>query len=230
MTIRLDRTHLTIGRASEYFSANELEKQTGQPRSRFAAMALKELCDNALDAAETVGVAPEITIDAAIDGRDLRLSVSDNGPGLPSEILTRILDFDTRTSDKLAYRAPTRGLQGNALKTIIGLPMALGGEAPLVIESGGRRHEIRARVDPLGQAVIEHEISARPTPTGTTLALAIPWQNQRFDAVQWARSFALLNPHTSVSVKSRGFENESNHTLNRSIRVRRKSPIFTDHW
>ena len=66
MSIRLDRVRLTIGRASEYFSANELEKQTGQPRAHFAAMALKELVDNALDAAETAGVQPEIAIEAML--------------------------------------------------------------------------------------------------------------------------------------------------------------------
>src|SRR5688572_5512955 len=84
---RLDRTHVTIGRAAEYFSANELEKQTGQPRTRFAAMALKELVDNALDATETAGVAPEIAIEVAGVGPDLRLSVADNGPGLPADVL-----------------------------------------------------------------------------------------------------------------------------------------------
>ena len=36
------RALFTIGRAAEYFRPEELEKQTGQPRSRFAAMALKE--------------------------------------------------------------------------------------------------------------------------------------------------------------------------------------------
>src|SRR5262245_32040501 len=114
---RLDRAHLTVGRAHEYFDANELEKQTGQPRSRFAGMAIKESVDNALDVCETAGVGPEITIEAAQRGGELALTVTDNGPGLAPEIVHRILDFDTRTSDKLAYRAPTRGLQGNALKT-----------------------------------------------------------------------------------------------------------------
>jgi DNA topoisomerase VI subunit B len=182
-------------------------------------MALKELVDNALDAAETAGVQPEIAIEASTDGLDLRLSVSDNGPGLPAGVLTRILDFDTRTSDKLAYRAPTRGLQGNALKTIIGLPMALGGDAPLVIDSGGRRHEIRARVNPVGEAVVEHESCVRPTPTGTTLSLQIPVDDQELDAVWWARSFALLNPHASISVKTHGFGGDDVHQIGDPVLV-----------
>ena len=48
---QLERTTFEISRAAEYFDAKELEAQTGQPRDRFAAAVLKELTDNALDAA-----------------------------------------------------------------------------------------------------------------------------------------------------------------------------------
>ncbi len=47
----LIRTHHTIGRAAEYFTARELEAQTGQWRTKFAAVVLKELVDNALHVA-----------------------------------------------------------------------------------------------------------------------------------------------------------------------------------
>jgi DNA topoisomerase VI subunit B len=205
MTIRLDRVHHTIGRAAEYFSASELEKQTGQPRQAFGTMGLKELVDNALDATETAGVSPEIAIAVSRDDDELCLSVADNGAGLPADVIERILDFETRTSDKLAYRAPTRGLQGNALKTLIGLPTALGGEAPLIIESGGRRHEIRPRINPAGAVEIDHARHDQPTPIGTTVTLTLPAAGQLIDPHRWARAFALLNPHAGISVKSRGF-------------------------
>ena len=126
MSAVLERTLFSVSRAAEYFAAAELQAQTGQPAHRFAAVALKELVDNALDAAEAAGVAPEIAIDVARLGGDLRLAVGDNGPGLAPETVRRVLDFATRTSDKAAYRAPTRGLQGNALKTVLGIPVALG--------------------------------------------------------------------------------------------------------
>src|SRR5687768_14170700 len=106
--VTLHRPMFTRGRAAEYFDADELEAQTGRPRREFAAVCLKELVDNALDAAETAGVAPEVGI-LAIVGRDcVGLTVADNGPGLAPETVARILDFDTRTSDKAAYRSPTR--------------------------------------------------------------------------------------------------------------------------
>jgi hypothetical protein len=116
------RETFSVSRASEYFDARELQAQTGQPRHRFAAVALKELVDNALDAAETAGVAPEIEIAVQHRAESLVISVRDNGSGIAPETVARILDFGTRTSDKAAYRSPTRGAQGNALKTVIEIP------------------------------------------------------------------------------------------------------------
>jgi hypothetical protein len=202
MVSRLDRTHFSINRAAEYFSVKELAAQTGQPTNSFAAVALKELVDNALDAAEAAERSPEI--EATVAGDDLRLVVSDNGLGLASETLGRILDFSTRTSDKAAYRAPTRGLQGNALKTIIGLPTALGTDAPIVIEAGGVRHEVRAWVDPAGEVHVDHGVIERPTPSGTRVALTLPARGQELDPTRWARGFALLNPHASVRIRDSG--------------------------
>jgi len=58
----LSRITAELPRGSEYLSASELEVETGRPEWEFAAVVLKELIDNALDAAEAAGVAPEITV------------------------------------------------------------------------------------------------------------------------------------------------------------------------
>ena len=73
----------------------------------------------------------------------IRLSVSDNGPGMPHEVVRKVLDYNIRVSDKAAYRSPTRGAQGNALKTVIGIPYALGSREPLVVEAQGVSHRIQ---------------------------------------------------------------------------------------
>jgi len=117
-----NRTHFEIHQSAKYFDARELQAQTGQPASAFGEVVLKELIDNALDACESAGVNPVIHIGyAAVDDR-LRLAVSDNGNGISESVIKSILNFDTRTSDKAAYKSPTRGAQGNAFKTIIGIP------------------------------------------------------------------------------------------------------------
>ena len=196
----LIRTHHTIGRAAEYFTARELQAQTGQRRTMFSAVVLKELVDNALDAAESTGVAPEISISIDRRGGDLEIAVRDNGPGLPAAVVTKTLDFDVRTSDKRAYRSPTRGAQGNALKTIIGVPTALGSSAPIVIEACNVRHTIQPRIDTAGNVDPGHTTEAIPVTTGTRIAVTLPTIDQELDAVSWARAFALANPHATVKI------------------------------
>ena len=140
--MKLERTTFETSRAAEYFDARKLSTLTGVQASEFASVCLKELVDNALDACETVGVAPEIDVDVTdLDGV-IGLTVSDNGPGIPPELVERVLDYSVFVSDKAAYRSPTRGAQGNALKTIIGIPYSLGSHEPVIIEARGVRHVI----------------------------------------------------------------------------------------
>ena len=42
----------------------------------------------------------------------------DNGPGIAGDVVDDILDFTVRVSSREAYVGPTRGAQGNALKTL----------------------------------------------------------------------------------------------------------------
>jgi DNA topoisomerase VI subunit B len=141
---RLERTTFHTSRAAEYFYARELEAQTGQSQSRFRMVALKELVDNALDSAEGDGRTPEVAVDVELDG-SYHLTVKDNGAGVEPHVVEKTLDFNTRTSDKALYRTPTRGQQGNALKTIVAMPFAMGDDDPEVVVQGrGVRHRIRA--------------------------------------------------------------------------------------
>src|SRR6516165_999642 len=100
MAVALQRTVFESSRAAEYFTLAELEAQTGQPAERFAAVVLKELVDNGLDAAEAERRAPEVRISLLRRGGLLRLVVRDNGGGIPPDTVRRILNFKTRTSDK----------------------------------------------------------------------------------------------------------------------------------
>jgi hypothetical protein len=207
----LARTVFEIGRASEYFDPGELAAQTGRPVNEFAAVMLKELVDNGLDAAETAGRAPAIAIAVTRDEDTLCLVVADNGPGLAPETLARILDFGTRTSDKSRYRSPTRGAQGNALKTVIGIPTALGSAAPVVVEACGLRHTIRPKLDAAGNVDVGHTVEDVPTGSGTRVIVTLPARGQRFVPQNWARAFALCNPHASVRIETRGGGIEHGH-------------------
>ena len=137
----LERQIFTTSRELEYFTESELTTQTGYPKEQWwPGVVVKELLDNSLDACEQAGVAPVISVDF----RGQSVVVSDNGPGIASEVVHKILDFSTRTSDKQAYVSPTRGAQGNALKTLLAIPYILtGGETGTIqIKSQGVRHTI----------------------------------------------------------------------------------------
>ena len=214
----LERSIFETPRAAEYFTARDLQAQTGQPRRHFAAVVLKELLDNALDACETAGAPPALAITVRdVDGQ-LTISVGDTGPGLPPATVQRILNFATRTSDKSAYRSPTRGAQGNALKTILGIPHALAGPAcaPVLIEARGVRHTIRCWVDPAGEVRTQHEQDATSPSPGTTVTVTLPAGGQDLgrssEAVWWARAVALLNPHATVRIQLLAGETDHGHT------------------
>jgi DNA topoisomerase VI subunit B len=173
-TAVLTRTTFETSRDSEYFNLRDLQAQTGQPIEMFVAVAFKELVDNALDACETAGIGPRLEIAIRETGERLVIGVDDNGTGIPPETVRRIVNFQTRTSDKAVYRSPTRGAQGNALKTVLGMPCAFGIREPVVIEARGIRHQILAWVDPAGELRIDHRETPTAPTAGTRMLVTLP--------------------------------------------------------
>jgi DNA topoisomerase VI subunit B len=98
---------LRTSRLLDFASEKELVAQTGHKRAEWPLVILKELFDNGLDACEEAGVAPVISV--VVDGDGIMLT--DNGPGLPADVVPHILDFTVRVSSREAYVSPTRGAQ-----------------------------------------------------------------------------------------------------------------------
>jgi cation transport regulator ChaB len=216
--VELDRVTFEESRSKEYFDLKELQTMTGQPAIRFGASCIKEGMDNALDAAEMTGVeVPEVFLHVRASGKDLHISIRDNGIGMDEEKVKKTINFATRTSDKALYRAATRGMQGNALKTIYGIPYSLGCRKPIVIESKGKRHFLRPKIDLAGEASINMEsmeVSERP---GTRILLAIPRERCPYlDPHHWARAFSLFNAHAVVKIRID--VEESTHADSRHLR------------
>jgi len=110
------RETLTRTRESEYFTRDGLRTLTGLDENKWALALLKELIDNALDSIDECG---DKRIDVIFDRTTL--AIFDSGPGTSKDTLDMIHDFDVYVSSKRDFRTPTRGMQGNALKTIIGI-------------------------------------------------------------------------------------------------------------
>jgi hypothetical protein len=145
---------------AQYFELSTLAKMAGRPATDFHRVLVKELVDNSLDAAEAAGIAPEIRVQIIGGEGYFAAHVPDNGLGVTSETLDKLLDYSTFTSDKALYRTPTRGQQGNATKVLFAVPFATGYErqSPEVV-SLGFKHTIHAGLDDAGHPSVGRERS-----------------------------------------------------------------------
>jgi hypothetical protein len=173
---KLKRVPFTVSRLMEFCTKRELVNQTGHDFTEWPLVVLKELIDNSVDACEEAGIAPIITVQ--VDGD--RIAITDNGPGIPASVIDGVLDYSIRVSSREAYVSPTRGAQGNALKTIMPMGYVLderGEEASSVtlIEAHGVLHRVKFAVDHIRQEpkISRIERASRVT-VGTKVTVMLP--------------------------------------------------------
>ena len=205
---RLTRETFKTSRLLDFCSERELVKQIGHSTDAWPLVVLKELTDNALDAAEEAGTAPDIRIKVSNN----EIIVTDNGPGVPAETVAGILDFSVRVSSREAYVSPTRGAQGNALKTLVAMAFALDGtKGETRIESLGVAHRISFKVDQVRQEPkIDHIRERSSVKKGTKITVRWPvcacskLDEAKSHFLQMAEDFGWLNPHLSLTVTWQG--------------------------
>jgi DNA topoisomerase VI subunit B len=200
------RKAFTTSRLAEFATEAELTKQIGHASGDWLSVVVKELVDNAIDEAEERGGPPVVRI--TVDPEAKTLTVEDEGAGLKSEVIDRLLDFSSKTSSRAAYVSPTRGQQGNALQTILAMPFALDPADPgeVIIESCGQRREIGLTRDPLsGEPRVRQETKPWPSRlVGTRVTVRWPSLPPAFGALYIAASYNWFNPHLAISLKVRG--------------------------
>jgi DNA topoisomerase VI subunit B len=233
MTATLQRTMLRTSRLLDFASEKELVAQTGHQRDLWPLVIVKELVDNALDACEEAGIAPAIEITVDDDG----LTVEDNGPGIPADVVKHILDFHIRVSSREAYVSPTRGAQGNALKTIVAMPFVLDGNlGRVIIEAKGLRHSIEMKVDRIRQdPVIGHETESSDRKSGNLVKVIWPFsprsnqccEEDRF--LQFADDYTWLNPHLTLTTNWYGKRHEIPATSPQWTKWKPSDPT-SPHW
>ena len=173
-----------------------------------AARIFKELGDNGVDSCEEAGIAPSIAVTVDKTG----IKMADNGPGIPAETVEHILDFTVRVSSREAYVSPTRGAQGNALKTIVAMPFVLDGErGEIEIEARGVRHRIVMSVDRIRQEpVIRHERAEFAVRVGTVVR--VPWPDLSKAEIAEDEEEDEDLPRSIVDAKSRFLQIASDYT------------------
>jgi hypothetical protein len=200
------REVFTTSRLAEFCTQRELEKQTGHSAKDWPVYIVKELIDNALDAAEEAGLAPRIEIEISSDS----FTVKDNGPGITADTVERLLDLSSRTSARARYVSPTRGAQGQALSTILVMPYALAPESgsAVIIESHGLTHRIAVRINKLtGEPQLTHEATDGSVKSGTRIS--VEWSDSAStlrestdrEFLPLALAYVLANPHVALSLQ-----------------------------
>jgi hypothetical protein len=206
---KLTRVAFKISRLMEFCSERELQNQTGHSVLDWPLVVGKEAMDNALDACEEAEVAPDITI--TVDSGTI--IVQDNAGGIDTKTIESILDYTIRVSSREAYVSPTRGAQGNALKTILAMGYVLdrkiGDNADpagiTIIETRGIKHQIEFGVDHINnEPKIIHTKTESPVKVGTKLT--INWPKDDWLGLEYAEdrfkglieAYTWLNPHLTL--------------------------------
>jgi DNA topoisomerase VI subunit B len=204
----MNREVFTISRQLEFFSQTELTAQIGYQPDQWAIALLKELIDNALDACEMAsGKPPVIGVEVEQD----YFAVADNGPGLPESVLEASLDYSVRVSDKQNYVSPSRGQQGNALKTLWAAPLVLDGEKGSVsVITAAYGYRVDLTIDRIAQLPC-HELVPIPDrqEEGTLFKIHSPKMSRQLEGSLSHRlmvGFALFNPHAHFLVNGESFQ------------------------
>jgi DNA topoisomerase VI subunit B len=237
---KLTRVAFRVSRLMEFCTLRELQNQTGHSYDEWPLVVLKELMDNALDACEEAEVAAVISITVGPGS----ITIQDNAGGIEAETVESILDYSIRVSSREAYVSPTRGAQGNALKTILAMGYVLDRERDdsinadavgvTTIETRGVEHRIEFGVDHVSnQPKITHTTTPSPVTVGTKINVGWPTREDRLPEQsfkQLAESYVWFNPHLSLRGVWYGCEFVNVTATNRDWEKWRPRNPTSPHW
>jgi DNA topoisomerase VI subunit B len=204
-------TLLSRSRVSDTFEESELVTQTGQDKHEWGRYVAKELLDNALDYVDNVDN-PSIRVELEEYDELSRILVRDNGVGISEEAIPRIFqDVDEYVGSKQNHCRPSRGNQGNALMTILGISYNC--DRPLRVATQGTEYKITV-TDNARDGTYDVDINDAGTleVEGTLIEVNFGDMSMgytKFSRVEGTvRKFMALNPHVDFTVEINGDEEE----------------------
>ena len=196
-------------RALDYVTLQGLSTLTGCEATNLDALIMKELVDNGLDAAR--GVKPRIGVTLETGDDFLMLTVRDNGEGMLTSDIERIVDYSRLYSTKFHDRTPSRGALGNAYNILLGAPYALAAEVgaslpqwPIRIFSRSKEHRVRLVVDELKDEIKAKIDVSDSQIEDTEISITLPvyrsywgWNQAYIDLLQ---GYAMFNPEADLEL------------------------------
>lgn len=207
----VDLTLIGRKRSYDYLTLRGLSTITGNRAEELDICLLKELVDNALDALEELDPkGGDVDIVFTTEDEMMQIKVTDNGPGLDLDKLSKITDFNRFYSSKYFFKIPKRGALGNAFKVLLGSHYAIASEMgqepmkhPIQVRSQDMLHSIGISLD--SQEVAARISSVSEPFLGTEVAVNLHvfdefwgWNQIYIDMVM---GYALFNPQTSFKLE-----------------------------
>src|SRR5260370_2704221 len=210
----------SLNREYDYIRMEGLSRVTGRPTHEWDLYILEELVDNGLDADEVLwqqdsSQIPWLRIHMEyipiprLRGQQLRVRVTNRSP-FPVEKIEAIFDTQRYTSNKVFLKGLTRGVLGNALKTLLGIPYVLRNRfaddwqpdlKPLSIRCGTTEYLPQYIIDPrAGTIHLENEKRRSEPVPGTQISIRVDDFVQEIprtleDIQTIAHQYRLCNPH-----------------------------------
>ncbi|WP_435066864.1 DNA topoisomerase VI subunit B [Haloplanus sp. C73] len=179
--------------------------------ARGLVTAVKEAVDNALDATEEAGIAPDIYVEISEAGDYYRLVVEDNGPGITKEQIPRVFG-------KLLYgsrfhaREQSRGQQGIGISAaVLYSQLTSGKPAKITSRTQGsadaQYFELVVDTDDNEPEIRNEKTTTWDRPHGTRIELEME-ANMRARAQlhDYIKHTAVVNPHARVELREPGLD------------------------
>jgi hypothetical protein len=184
-----------------------LSQKAGVPLGRLRRLVVKELTDNALDAA-----APSGKISLGKTGANTYW-VEDTGPGIPgsAEEIARLFSINRPLTSTKVVRLPVRGALGNGLRVVVGAVLASGGDLEVITR--GVRYRLQPRDDGSTQ-IVSSGPAERSTNTRITVTLpeGIPEDGGELVLGQLAQQFAFAKVYEGKT-SAWWYDSDSFHEL-----------------
>lgn len=196
------REVLQTRRDAEYFTVEGLRTLTGLSEDQWEYAIFKELIDNALDALDEsqdrIIVIDLFSQDPEADNSTL--TILDSGGGISESTLDSIVDFSVYASDKREYRTPTRGYQGNALKTVIAICYLQGFKLEFI--HGDQAYHYAIDESKLNAGIVQFEKHVQPAEVEAGYGgVKITGVNYDLgDLEAWVNKFRACNPAVTFKV------------------------------
>lgn len=172
--------------------------------ARAIVTAVKEAVDNSLDAAEDARILPEISVTIEEVGEYYRLTVEDNGPGIPKENIPKVFG-SLLFGSRFTSRQQTRGQQGIGISAAVMHSQQTSGKPALVTSKTDPNapadyYELKIDTEENEADIQTHEKTEWDEKNhGTRIILEMEANMRgRKRLHEYMRNTAVVNPHASI--------------------------------